>query len=158
MRAVLFLATLRWLLGDRCKRCFGDLRQLFPTQEASTSLNYVKEDDQVRETARARRKGIAALRGGRTRTFNPTSVRDELRVGMEFKQLTASQFCRERAFQGCNPENLGLKKTTTFTTSARHGGVRLLAFRRAMCEHLLEPSAVLRPKQTQETTERLVTN
>ena len=35
---------------------------------------FVKEDDQVMETAR---KGIAVLRGGQTRTFNPASVSEE---------------------------------------------------------------------------------
>ena len=67
---------------------------------------------------------------------------------MEFKQLTASQFCRERALKGCNPEDFGLKKTTTFTTSGRfavsyiisglagdlHGGERLLAFTERFAE------------------------
>ena len=111
----------------------------------------MKEDDQVRETPR---KGIAVLRGGRTRTFNPASFGDEftcgVRIEMEFKQLTASQCCRERALEGCNPEDHGVKKTTTFTTSPvashiiadpagdLHKGVRLLAFaerRAAQSEH-----------------------
>ena len=93
VRAVLFLATPQdvvrcgeecWLLedepvGDCGKRCFADLRHPFPTPEASTPLNNVKEDDHVRETAR---KDIAVLRGGRTRTFQPASVRDEFTCGV----------------------------------------------------------------------------
>ena len=92
---------------------------------------------------------------------------------MEFKHLTASQFCRGREFKGYNPEDLRLRKTTTFTTRGRcvasyiisnpagdlHGGVRLLTFaqrRVVRSEHLLEPSAVLQPEQAQETTEWLL--
>ena len=78
-----------------------------------------------------------------------------LRVETECKHFAAGQFCRERALKGYNSQDLGMKKTTTFTTSGRlavsyiiadpagdlYGGVGLLAFaerRAARSEHLLE--------------------
>ena len=98
MRAVEFLAIRRtwfdaeqgWLLEDEneyekpspssifARGVFADLRQLFPTQEASASLNNARRSMTNRETAK---KGIAVLRSGRTRTFNPATVRDEFTCG-----------------------------------------------------------------------------